>query len=465
MNLTCENCGGKNTLLKGKTSMFCSFCGTQLEATIKESKNKTVIVASRKGTDKETILEYIRGGSKGKLDLPMGDLKDIYFNDANLKEANLIGANLKGASLENANIQGANLEGADLSGANLSGANLSGANLRKANIKKANLQNANLKNAKLNGANLERTNLNGSDLSDAELNDVALSFATLVNANLSNAKLNKNDIRGIVHFDDSNLSGADFSGSYFNSTHFENANLKGIILKGCSFFLVRFKGFDFRGINLSETKFECVDFEECDLSGADLSKKDWGDVYNSTFRKTNLSNVNLSHANLKSVKFEDVNLNGANLEGADMQGTTLINIDLSKTNLKGANLKDSKQSGIKGKPTGGCFLTTACVEAMNLPDDCHELQTLRKFRDGFVSETNEGRKLIKEYYEIAPRIVEAIQASGNENEILKGLYSEIKQIVSMIDTKRDIEALRYYCEMTRRLKKLYLYYYTHQIQS
>lgn len=218
---------------------------------------------------------------------------------------------------------------------------------------------------------------------------------------------------------------------------------------------VHFKGIDFRGTNLSEIELDCVRFEECDLTGADLRKIIWG-LLTTTFRKTNLSNVNLSHANLKSVKFEDVNLNGANLEGADMQGATLINIDLSKTNLRGANLKDSKQSGIKGKPTGGCFLTTACVEAMNLPDDCHELQVLRKFRDGFVSETQEGRELIKEYYEIAPRIVQSANAAGNGKEVFKGLYSEIREVVSLIDNNQPDKAYLSYCEMTTRLKSKYL---------
>lgn len=40
MNITCESCGGKNSLPKGKTSMFCSFCGTNIEAPTKQTKTK-----------------------------------------------------------------------------------------------------------------------------------------------------------------------------------------------------------------------------------------------------------------------------------------------------------------------------------------------------------------------------------------------------------------------------------------
>ena len=34
--------------------------------------------------------------------------------------------------------------------------------------------------------------------------------------------------------------------------------------------------------------------------------------------------------------------------------------------------------------TGLCFLTTACVEARGLPDNCLELHILRKFKGRFV---------------------------------------------------------------------------------
>jgi len=49
MNLTCDNCGGKNSLPKGKTSIFCTLCGTNIEAPTKQAKTK--ISATSKGSD------------------------------------------------------------------------------------------------------------------------------------------------------------------------------------------------------------------------------------------------------------------------------------------------------------------------------------------------------------------------------------------------------------------------------
>ena len=86
----------------------------------------------------------------------------------------------------------------------------------------------------------------------------------------------------------------------------------------------------------------------------------------------------------------------------------------------------------------GCYLTTACVEAMGLPDDCRELTVLRNFRDHWLKEQATGPAEIAEYYEIAPRIVERIQRSEERMELLKGIYNEM--ITPCVD---DIQAGNY----------------------
>ena len=122
-----------------------------------------------------------------------------------------------------------------------------------------------------------------------------------------------------------------------------------------------------------------------------------------------------------------------------------------ETNFNGANLK-----GAKGIKTKGCYLTSACTEALQLPDNCYELQTLRKFRDDYVAKTPDGRKMIEEYYETAPEIVDAINATGNGNEILKGLYAEINEIVRLIENEESEEAVLAYRNLTLSLKNKYL---------
>ena len=58
--------------------------------------------------------------------------------------------------------------------------------------------------------------------------------------------------------------------------------------------------------------------------------------------------------------------------------------------------------------TGHCYISTSCVEAANLPDDCLELQILRQFRDNYLTNQPRGKELIQKYYSIAPHIVRSI---------------------------------------------------------
>ena len=41
-------------------------------------------------------------------------------------------------------------------------------------------------------------------------------------------------------------------------------------------------------------------------------------------------------------------------------------------------VQDCKQFKERGSSSGGCFLTTACCDYKGLPDDCYELETMRK---------------------------------------------------------------------------------------
>ena len=76
----------------------------------------------------------------------------------------------------------------------------------------------------------------------------------------------------------------------------------------------------------------------------------------------------------------------------------------------------------------GCFLTTACCEYKGLPDDCHELTIMRKFRDEYLKSKQYGKEMIDAYYERAPKIVERINQSDRKNEMLDYIYKEIYRL-------------------------------------
>ena len=106
--------------------------------------------------------------------------------------------------------------------------------------------------------------------------------------------------------------------------------------------------------------------------------------------------------------------------------------------------------------SGGCFITSACVKAMGMEDDCYELETLRNYRDTWLKETEAGQVLVCQYYEIATKIVTAIDEKDNAKEIYAMIYTEmVKPCVELIEQGKMEEALEVYKSITLKLKVAY----------
>jgi hypothetical protein len=63
-----------------------------------------------------------------------------------------------------------------------------------------------------------------------------------------------------------------------------------------------------------------------------------------------------------------------------------------------------------------CFLTTATCRALGKGDDCEELLAFKAFRDEWLILQEDGESLIKQYYQIAPDIVENIERMPNAED-------------------------------------------------
>lgn len=111
----------------------------------------------------------------------------------------------------------------------------------------------------------------------------------------------------------------------------------------------------------------------------------------------------------------------------------------------------------KENSSGGCYLTSACVQAKGLSDDCYELETLRCYRDMWLKSTVEGKEIVKQYYEIAPKIVCAINATNDSKSVYEMLYERmVKPYVEFIEKKEFHEAMELYRNMILELKEKYL---------
>ena len=106
--------------------------------------------------------------------------------------------------------------------------------------------------------------------------------------------------------------------------------------------------------------------------------------------------------------------------------------------------------------SSGCFLTSACITAKGLSDDCHELRTLRTYRDAWLSKAEGGTAAISHYYIVAPRIVDAIGKRPDSKAIYEMIYEEmVLPCVRFIEQENYTEAFDLYRSMTLRLAEQY----------
>jgi hypothetical protein len=114
-----------------------------------------------------------------------------------------------------------------------------------------------------------------------------------------------------------------------------------------------------------------------------------------------------------------------------------------------------------GRPSSlrGCFMTTACVEARGLPDDCYELSLLRLFRREYVAKLPDGQEVLAEYRAKAPRVVAAINALPPSEALAtwEDLYERgVRPAVTLITNGAWDEAFAIYRGMCAELEERFL---------
>lgn len=109
--------------------------------------------------------------------------------------------------------------------------------------------------------------------------------------------------------------------------------------------------------------------------------------------------------------------------------------------------KSRPPKGSSGGGKKGCFLTTAACDLRGLADDCHELVTLRRFRDDILLGSPEGRKLVAEYYMKAPSLIGLVSEVDERDRV----WDEIQFVVTCIELGEHTQAVAAYASMFERL--------------
>ena len=137
--------------------------------------------------------------------------------------------------------------------------------------------------------------------------------------------------------------------------------------------------------------------------------------------------------NVVSEYLQDMFKKGIHVKSRDDNGEKYSNLDFHFESSDFYKLRHSVRLGYFKKSyvkcynadngiQDGCFVTTAVCDSFDKPDDCFELLSFRRFRDEWLVTQPEGKGLIAEYYEIAPRIVANINRLPDSSKVYKSIW-------------------------------------------
>ncbi len=104
-----------------------------------------------------------------------------------------------------------------------------------------------------------------------------------------------------------------------------------------------------------------------------------------------------------------------------------------------------------------CYITTAVCESQGKPDDCYELELLRSYRDGYLLSTEDGQAMVKEYYNIAPTIVNRISRRDDAETVYGEIWDcWLSDCIKLIEAGEKEACREKYMDMVYELKERYM---------
>lgn len=115
---------------------------------------------------------------------------------------------------------------------------------------------------------------------------------------------------------------------------------------------------------------------------------------------------------------------------------------------------ESIQAGFKQKL---CFVTTAVCCGLHKPQDCWEIELMKRYRDEYLFCQDDGQEIIREYYDIAPTIVKRIAREAAPEEKYLYLWEHyISKCVAYVENQENERCRQLYEAMMSELKEEYM---------
>lgn len=99
----------------------------------------------------------------------------------------------------------------------------------------------------------------------------------------------------------------------------------------------------------------------------------------------------------------------------------------------------------------GCFITTSCLRALNLPKNSLEFKAMKVLTREYILKSFHGKRDYVKYIKKAPQIVESIRAREDSQKIWEEVYSKLGHIADLVSNKKYREGYQSYRSLVMNL--------------
>jgi uncharacterized protein YjbI with pentapeptide repeats len=258
------------------------------------------------------------------------DFQNAYLDDANFAGATLTQSQFggPGSSLLGVNWRGATLDQVMMNG-DFKGTNFSSL----ASATNSSWNNCFLFNTDFSGVDLSNSSFAYAKLDYANLSGATLDSVNFMNADLSYTDLSSTSLNAVMNFSGVNWFQTNLASAIFSTVGNE---ISPGLINGSLFRKVEASSADFSAGSPGSVMYQNLTFEQSALTGADFSNTS---INNSQFFDSDVDSVDFSNANLSGVDFYGSDLSGTDFSDANLSPSVkFFNANLASVNFTNVDL-------------------------------------------------------------------------------------------------------------------------------
>jgi hypothetical protein len=128
-----------------------------------------------------------------------------------------------------------------------------------------------------------------------------------------------------------------------------------------------------------------------------------------------------------------------------------------RAELAEAEKQKKAKEEAKRKQESCCYITSACLDDLDLSRDCPEMQAMKTLTKEHILKSFSGKRDYVRYGKIAPRIVQSVRSKSDYRETWKQVYETLREVTCAVASGNYVEGQRKYKAMVLGLESRFMH--------